>query len=89
MSKHWEFITFFIFQLNISLQEISPNAGATPACILQIDRVDIQCDQAMYPSELTKLTISNAEYPAGKTLLMYAYTDAAAQVSEAHFNVLV
>lgn len=34
----------------------------------------------MYPAELTKLTISNAEYPAGKTMLMSAYADASAQV---------
>ena len=52
---------------------------------MQIERVDIQCTQAMYPSELTKLTVSNAEYPAGKAMLMYAYTDAAAQVSQAGF----
>ena len=52
---------------------------------MQIERVDIQCTQAMYPSELTKLTVSNAEYPAGKAMLMYAYTDAAAQVSQEGF----
>ena len=34
----------------------------------------------MYPTELTKLTISNAEYPAGKAMLMSAYADASAQV---------
>ena len=36
----------------------------------------------MYPTELTKLTISNAEYPAGKAMLICAYADASAQVSE-------
>ena len=76
---------FLIFQTDISPQEISSFAGACPACIVQIERVDIQCTQAMYPSELTKLTVSNAEYPAGKAMLMYAYTDAAAQVSQAGF----
>ena len=34
----------------------------------------------MYPTELTKLTISNAEYPAGKAMLMSAYADASVQV---------
>jgi len=36
----------------------------------------------MYPTELTKLTISNTEYPAGKAMLMHAFADASAQVSE-------
>lgn len=35
----------------------------------------------MYPTELIKLTISNAEYPAGKAMLMCAYTEMSAQVS--------
>ena len=36
----------------------------------------------MYPTELTKLTISNAEYPAGKAMLVCSYADVSAQVSD-------
>ena len=34
----------------------------------------------MYPTELTKLTVANAEYPAGKAMLMCTYSDVSAQV---------
>ena len=40
----------------------------------------------MYPTELTKLTISNTEYPAGKAMLVHTYVDSAAQVSSAFFD---
>jgi len=50
------------------------------ACVVQINRIDFQATQPMYPTELTKLTIANAEYPAGKAMLMCAYTEMSAQV---------
>ena len=56
------------------------DAGPQPACIVQISRIDFQTTQPMYPTELTKLTISNAEYPAGKAMLTCAYSEMSAQV---------
>ena len=34
----------------------------------------------MYPTELIKLTMSNAEYPAGKAMILCAYTTTSVQV---------
>lgn len=56
------------------------DAVPQPACIVQISRIYFQTTQPMYPTELIKLTISNAEYPAGKAMLMCAYTEMSAQV---------
>lgn len=49
-------------------------------CIVQISRIDVQVTEPMYPTELTKLTVANAEYPAGKAMLMCTYSDVSAQV---------
>lgn len=56
------------------------DAVPQPVCIVQISRIDFQNTQPMYPTELIKLTISNAAYPAGKVMLACAYTEMSAQV---------
>lgn len=70
-SIRWEYLSFQVEDTDIVPEVV---------CIVQISRIDVQVTEPMYPTELTKLTVANAEYPAGKAMLMCTYSDVSAQV---------
>lgn len=70
-SIRWEYLSFQVEDTDIVPKVV---------CIVQISRIDVQVTEPMYPTELTKLTVANAEYPAGKAMLMCTYSDVSAQV---------
>jgi hypothetical protein len=42
--------------------------------------MEIHCNNPMYPTELSKLIIANADFPAGKNMLHHAFNNAVIEV---------
>ena len=54
--------------------------SSQPGILAQVSRIDIDFTATMYPTELTKLTLANVEYPAGQMMLQQAYSQMSLKV---------
>ncbi|KAK3753814.1 hypothetical protein QZH41_018464 [Actinostola sp. cb2023] len=56
------------------------NQGFQPALVVMIDRMEMQRNNPMYPTELCKLINANADFPAGKSMLHHAFNNAVIEI---------